>query len=85
MLVFGKPKIENLDFENDSTFIIESVFQQGDVEDVRMCRRYYGEQKLASVLLKTETLNIRQINLVACIVNHEPAEFASYERAILED
>ncbi len=32
---------EKLDYKLRANFIIERVFERGDVEDIRQCRRYY--------------------------------------------
>ncbi|WP_439651985.1 DUF6922 domain-containing protein [Membranihabitans maritimus] len=37
-LGYGK----NEDIDEKASFVIERVFERGDVEDIRQCRRYYG-------------------------------------------
>jgi hypothetical protein len=50
--IFWDVNFENLDYENKANFIIERVFERGDVEDIRNCRRYYGDEKLVMHLQK---------------------------------
>lgn len=32
------------DYDAKANFVIERVFERGDVEDIRQCRRYYGDE-----------------------------------------
>src|SRR5690606_39810382 len=41
---------EQLDYDAKASFIIERVFERGDVEDIRQCRRYYGDERAREVL-----------------------------------
>jgi len=43
-----------LDYDNKFRFIIERVFERGDVEDIRPCRNYYGDEKVTEVLLEAK-------------------------------
>ena len=54
--IFWDVDAEKLDFEKRASFIIERVFERGDVEDIRMCRRYYGDEKIGGVLLNAKWL-----------------------------
>ena len=42
--IFWDVDSEKLDYEKKAGFIIERVFERGDVEDIRMCRRFYGDE-----------------------------------------
>ena len=40
--IFWDVDMENVDIDEKASFVIERVFERGDVEDIRQCRRYYG-------------------------------------------
>jgi hypothetical protein len=76
--IFWDVDSEKLDFEKKASFIIERVFERGDVEDIRMCRRFYGDEKIADVLLNTKYLPIRKIYLASAILNKPLTAFKCY-------
>ena len=43
--IFWDVNFDTLDYDGKAGFIIERVFERGDVPDIRMCRRYYGDEK----------------------------------------
>ncbi len=69
---------EKLDFEKKASFIIERVFERGDVEDIRMCRRFYGDEKIGDVLLNTKYLPLRKIYLASAILDKPLIAFRCY-------
>ena len=44
--IFWDVNFEKLDYDLRANFVIERVFERGDVEDICQCRRYYGDEKL---------------------------------------
>ncbi len=48
--IFWDVDFEKLDYDNKTSFIIERVFERGDVDDIRQCRRYYGDERIREVL-----------------------------------
>ncbi len=53
---FWDVDFDKLAYDNKGSFIIEGVFERGDVDDIRNCRRYYGDEKVNDVLLKAKYL-----------------------------
>jgi hypothetical protein len=49
--IFWDVVFENIDYDKKANFVIERVFERGDVEDIRNCRRYYGDGKVREALL----------------------------------
>jgi len=49
--LFWDVDFDKLDYEGDSTFIVERVFSWGDIPDVQQARRYYGDEMVLEVLL----------------------------------
>lgn len=52
--IFWDVRFENIDYDKKAIFVIERVFERGDVEDIRQCRRYYGDDKVSEVLLNAK-------------------------------
>ncbi|MBP6659236.1 MAG: hypothetical protein KA174_01080 [Chitinophagales bacterium] len=76
--IFWDVNFENLDYENKANFIIERVFERGDVEDIRNCRRYYGDEKVTTVLLNAKYLPERRLYLASAVINKPINEFRCY-------
>lgn len=76
--IFWDVDSEKLDYEKKASFIIERVFERGDVEDIRMCRRFYGDEKVQVVLLNAKYLPERRIYLASAIFNKPLSEFRCY-------
>jgi hypothetical protein len=77
--IFWDVDPEKLDFEKKSSFIIERIFERGDVEDIRMCRRYYGDEKISAVLLNAKWLMPHTVYLAAALFNNEPQDYRCYK------
>ncbi len=76
--IFWDVDPENLDFEKKASFIIERIFERGDVEDIRMCRRFYGDEKIGIVLLNAKYLPLRKIYLASAILDKPLTAFRCY-------
>ena len=81
--IFWDVDYTKLDFEMKYSFIIERVFERGDVEDIRMCRRFYGDEKIGNVLLNAKWLMPHTIYLAAALFNNEPQDYRCYKLAQL--
>jgi hypothetical protein len=76
--IFWDVDAEKLDFDKKATFIIERVFERGDVEDIRQCRRFYGDEKIAAVLIKDERLTPQQIALAVALFQNNGEDYIAY-------
>lgn len=76
--IFWDVNFEALDYDEKANFVIERVFERGDVEDIRNCRRYYGDEKVTIVLLKAKFLPEHRIHLASAIINKPLNEFRCY-------
>ena len=76
--IFWDVDYTKLDFEKKASFIIERVFERGDVEDIRMCRRFYGDEKIGQVLLNAKYLPLRKIYLACAVLNKPLNAFRCY-------
>ena len=54
--IFWDVVFESLDYDAKAGFVIERVFERGDVDDIRNCRRYYGVELVTQTLLKAKYL-----------------------------
>jgi hypothetical protein len=59
--------------------VIERVFERGDVEDIRQCRRYYGEEKVAAALLNAKFLPQHILYLAAAVIGRPLTDFRCYK------
>ena len=76
--IFWDVNFEGLDYDARANFIIERVFERGDVEDIRQCRRYYGDEKISIVLINAKFLPERRLHLAAAIINKPYTDFRCY-------
>ena len=76
--IFWDVDFDNIDYDAKANFVIERVFERGDVDDIRNCRRYYGDEKVTDVLLKAKYLPERRIHLAAAVTGRELKEFRCY-------
>src|ERR1035437_6360996 len=76
--IFWDVNFEAIDYDAKANFVIERVFSRGDVEDIRQCRRYYGDEKVTSALLNAKYLPLCTLNLASAIFDKPLTEFRCY-------
>jgi hypothetical protein len=76
--IFWDVNFETLNYDAKYKFVIERVFERGDVEDIRQCRRYYGDDVLTDVLLNAKYLPLRKIYLASAVIKKPISEFRCY-------
>ena len=77
--IFWDVDFEKLDYDAKASFIIERVFDRGDVEDIRQCRRYYGDEKVKAVLLNAKFLTFERIYLASAVIDEPLNAFRCYK------
>ena len=77
--IFWDVDFEKLDYDAKASFIIERVFERGDVDDIRQCRRYYGDEKIRVVLLNAKYLSLGRIYLASAIIEEPLNAFRCYK------
>ena len=77
--IFWDVAFDKLDYDNKASFVIERVFERGDVEDIRQCRRYYGDEKIRKILLEAKYLPLDRIYLSSAIIEEPLNEFRCYK------
>ena len=76
--IFWDVNFEQLDYDAKASFVIERVFERGDVEDIRQCRRYYGDEKVTEALLKAKYLPLHTIHFASAVIDKPIEEFRCY-------
>ena len=76
--LFWDVNFETLDFNKKDAFVIERVFERGDVEDIRACRRYYGDEKLSAVLTNAKWLSLTTIYLACALFGNQLTDYKCY-------
>lgn len=76
--IFWDVDFEKLDYDAKANFIIERVFERGDVDDIRNCRRYYGDEKVSSALLNAKFLPEMTMYLAAAVIDQPITAFRCY-------
>lgn len=77
--IFWDVNFETLDIDAKADFVITRVFERGDIEDIRQCRRYYGDEKISFVLLNARFLPEKTIHFAAAIIDKDITEFICYK------
>ena len=76
--IFWDVNLEQIDYDAKANFVIERVFERGDVEDIRQCRRYYGDEKVAYALLHAKYLPLQTLYFASAIIDKPLIEFRCY-------
>lgn len=76
--IFWDVDFDELDYDAKAGFIIERVFERGDVEDIRNCRRYYGDDKVVDALLRAKFLRLDTLHFVSAIFEKPLEAFRCY-------
>jgi hypothetical protein len=76
--IFWDVNFEQIDYDAKANFVIERVFERGDVDDIRQCRRYYGDEKVTTALLQAKFLPLHTIHFASAIINKPLNEFRCY-------
>ncbi|MCX6243861.1 MAG: hypothetical protein NTU98_04085 [Bacteroidetes bacterium] len=76
--IFWDVNFEKMDLDSRADFVIERVFERGDVEDIRQCRRYYGDVKVNEALLNAKYLPLHTIHFASAIIDKPLEEFRCY-------
>jgi hypothetical protein len=76
--IFWDVDSEKMNYDVKASFIIERVFERGDVEDIRMCRRFYGDERISNVLLNAKFLPEKRMYLASAVINKPVNLFLCY-------
>lgn len=77
--IFWDVDYDKLDIDDKADFVIARVFERGDIEDIRQCRRYYGDEKISDSLLNARFLPEHILYFAAAIIDKDITEFRCYK------
>ncbi|MEO8962930.1 MAG: hypothetical protein ABI325_13675 [Ginsengibacter sp.] len=81
--IFWDVDFEKINYDAKASFVIERVFERGDVPDIRNCRHYYGDEKVTEVLLNAKFLPETRMYLASAVINKPVIEFRCYKLRLL--
>lgn len=81
--IFWDVDFENINYDESYRFVIERVFERGDVQDIREVRRFYGDEMISRVLITAKSLSERRLHLAAAVINKPVTDFRCYELRLL--
>jgi hypothetical protein len=76
--IFWDVNFEKIDYDLKANWVISRVFERGDVEDIRQCRRYYGDEKVKEALLNTKFLPEHRLHLASAVIDEPLEKFRCY-------
>ncbi|CAN5425941.1 hypothetical protein BH09BAC5_BH09BAC5_02360 [soil metagenome] len=76
--IFWDVDFEKLDYDVKARWVIVRVIERGDVEDIRQCRRFYGDDLVRKTLLETKFIGQGRIHLAAAIIDEPIQKFRCY-------
>jgi hypothetical protein len=76
--IFWDVNMDAMDMDAKASFVIERVFERGDVEDIRNCRRYYGDERVTEVLLNAKYLPLQRTYLASAVIDRPLQDFRCY-------
>lgn len=77
--IFWDVDFDKIDYDAKYRFVIERVFERGDVGDIRQCRRYYGDELITEVLLNAKFLPEHSMYLAAAVIDKPVEQFRCYK------
>ena len=79
--IFWDVNFDELDYDKKAVFVIERVFERGDVPDIRACRAYYGDDKIREALTNAKWLSLQTIYLACAVLDNELTDYRCYSTA----
>jgi hypothetical protein len=76
--IFWDVDFAAINYDKYDRFVIERVFDRGDVDDIRQVRRYYGDKKIKEVLTTAKYLFDETINFCSAIFDIPKDKFRCY-------
>ena len=77
--IFWDLDYDRMDVDAKWRFGIERVFERGDVEDIRQCRRYYGDDKVRTAVLEAKFFPEGAMYLASAVIDVPVELFRSFE------
>jgi len=81
--IFWDVDFDKIDWVKNAPFVIVRVFERGDVDDIRQCRRHHGDEKIREVLLNARYISKSRIYLAAAVIDEPLINFRCYKKTLL--
>lgn len=82
--IFWDVEFEKLDYQKHERFIIERVFERGDVEDIRQTSRFYGDEKVKNILVNAKFLPLASMYLACALFENKIEDYRCYTEVQLK-
>ena len=79
--LFWDVDFDSINWDKKYKWVIVRVFERGDVEDIRQCRRYYGDEKIRETLVSAKWLPLVTIYLACAILDNNLTDYRCYNLA----
>lgn len=79
--LFWDVDFDSIRWDEKYKWVIVRVFERGDVEDIRQCRRYYGDEKVKEALTSAKWLPLTTIYLACAILDNNLTDYRCYNSA----
>ena len=76
--IFWDVDFDTINYQKNGSWVIERVFERGDVTDIRQIRRFYGDEKVVDSLTKAKWLRYDIFVFVKNIFNLNANDFRCY-------
>ena len=76
--IFWDVVYENIDYDEKKRFVIERVFDRGDLPDITQARRYYGDETIIEILTTAKYLFEETIRFCAVYFDVPIENFKCY-------
>lgn len=73
-----------LDWEKNSRLIIERIFSGGTLDEMKLLKKVYGDEKIIHVLTGLNYLDAKTLNFVAILFKIPKREFRCYTKKQLQ-
>ena len=76
--IFWDVDFDKINYQKNSRFVIERVFERGNVAEVRKIRKFYGDKKIKKEITQVKWLSEETIFLCCAIFSLEPKDFLCF-------
>ena len=76
--IFWDVDFASINYNKDDRFVIERVFDRGDVDDIRQVRRYYGDKIIKEEIKKAKWIDPETLQFLSAIYNIPLKQFRCY-------
>jgi hypothetical protein len=72
---FGDVDMDSIDYNKDALFVMESVINNGSLEDFSSIRKFYGDKKISQTVISAKGLGPKEVNFCCHVFKLQPQDF----------